>query len=165
VITRKIIYTSRVRGIEDAVEAWKSSHDDVMEIGDLEDVLREWLWTTDLLIEWQMSSWQLLLAGKLKKILAVGRMLRMAFKSSLDVSLALDEWVKSAEGKGYVVDHAGPFRTRAVELEQLCRRFEARWPAPDTTQMEAALASLNRGEGEDLEGWIHELQGEDSPGG
>jgi len=68
--------------IEDAVEAWKASHDDAMEIRDLEEVVREWLGTMDLLAQWQADSWGQLFAGELKRIQDLGRLLRTAYRSS-----------------------------------------------------------------------------------
>ncbi len=164
-ITRSVIYRGRVRAIEDAVEAWKASHDDALEVHDLEDVVREWLGTMDLLAQWQADSWKQLFAGELKKIQGLGRLLRMAYRSSLDVAGLLEECVAWAEGNGYAVDNARDFRQRRATVERLYQDFETRWPFPDKKQIEAGMASLDRGEGADLGGWIRELQGEDRPGG
>ncbi len=163
--TRGVIYRGRVRAIEDAVEVWKASHDDAMEVRDVEDLIREWLWASELWIQWQEDAWQLLRAGQLKKTQEAGRALQWAHNAGLGLVATLEECLRSAEKAGYAVDNAGEFREKARALQRAYDNFLKRWPFADNQTIAEGLASLERGEGIDLGGWIRELQSGDQPPG
>jgi hypothetical protein len=162
---KAVIYRGRVRTIEDAVEAWQSSHADAMAVRDLEDILREWLWATDFLIEWQGQALTMLVDGKLPNIQECGRVLKNAHAAALKPCATLDDWIKRAEEHGYHVDSAERFHTGLSKLTGAREEFLRRWPFPDEAKIQEALAALDRGEGVDVGGWIHELQGTPRAGG
>src|SRR5665213_2742389 len=58
------MYRGQYRAVEDALEAWKSDHDEAMSVCDLEEVVRTCLRLNDSARELVRSAWELGFAGK-----------------------------------------------------------------------------------------------------
>jgi hypothetical protein len=157
------IYQGRVRTVEDAVEVWKSRHDDAMAVRDIEDIVRESVSAFEVLFDWQRESWEFLRAGKIKRILDYGGHLGRGFRIGLDLAALVQGCVDWAEMKGYSVDNAFRFRDSVTRLGELRGEFLARWPFPNKEEIERGLAAVDRGEGTDLGELINELQGQQTP--
>jgi hypothetical protein len=155
------IYRGRARTVEDAVEAWKAHYLEADEVKDVEAIVLEVLSAFDLLRRWQEDAWKLLRTGKLKNVLEMGRKLDNAYKTGKILLAIVKDCMGWAERKGYIVDNAESFRKACRELESLWSELKANWPCPDKQKIEAGLASLDRGDGVEIGGWLSELQGKD----
>jgi hypothetical protein len=152
------IYRGRAQNAETVIDFWKASHDDAMVVRDIEDILQEVSATFRLFIEWQKEAWDAMRTGKIGNVLEVGEQLKIAYEIGERLSKSAGQCIEWAAEKGYAVENAGALRSLVKEIEELHKQFSAKWPFPDSAEMEANLAAINRGECVDLGEWISDLQ-------
>jgi hypothetical protein len=156
---KNAIYRGRVRTVEDAIELWKASHDHVQEV---HDIVVESSATLCMFIEWQHEAWGLLRSGALRNVLDAGAQFRRAYSVAEQLIGSVKGCIESATARGYIVDNAEKFRDVIKQVERMHKEFSAHWPFPNTAEMDANIAAIERGDCVDLGEWISDLQTEDS---
>ena len=160
--TKGLICRGRARTIEDAVEAWKSDHDEAMAVRDLEDIIRECRWLRDLLMEWNQESWKLLRAGRLHCVQDTGDSLRMVLTIFLRAIPRARRLAANYKRGGYHVEHAGEFADLEKQVQEMANELDQKWPFIDPREMEESRSAYDRGECQPVEDILRELQGTDS---
>jgi len=159
---KSAIYRGRVRTVEDAIELWKASHDDAMDVRDMEDIVEESSAALCMFIEWQQEAWRLLRIGAIRNILEEGSQFQRAYHAAEQLIRSVKDCIESATARGYIIDHAEKLRSVIKQVEVMHKEFSAKWPFPNVDEMDANIAAIERGDCVDLGEWISDLQAEDS---
>jgi len=162
--TKSFICRGRVRIIEDAVDLWKTDHDDAMAVRDIEALARECSCVLELLREWQEESWQRLLNDQLGDVQQTGELLKAVFRGAIEVFPRVAHLIQWAGGKGYRVDGSEEFAGALSEIRRLNLELEQRWPFVSCEEKEEARAQIRLGECQTGEDILRELQGSNTAG-
>jgi len=156
------MYRGQYRAVEDALEAWKSDHDEAMSVCDLEEVVRTCLRLNDSARELVRSAWELGFAGKALDSEGIGKDVLQALKAGVVTWNSLAESVEGRVAQGYTVESADGISSALAEIQALAANFAARWPFARKEEIEQGAREIAAGKfvtGEEL---LRELQGEGS---
>jgi hypothetical protein len=150
------IYRGRRRTVEDVVES--CTFREAEKAAEIDILVREWLGAESVLIEWQQLCWDALRAGELENIIEAGERLDHAYSSRAPILERVIEFVEWSERSGYVVENAEKFRKMTATIARQRDEHLRKWPRPNKDEFDAAITSLDRGEGVDAGEWLRKLQ-------
>ncbi len=159
---KRALYDGRVRGVEQAVEVWKSHHDEAMEARDLEEIVADVNELFSWLSDWQRESWKLLNDSSISKnAIQHGEALRYCYTKAFAIIDLIGACIASCKKAGYSVEGADELEVATKEVRRLYAHFGRAWPFPQTEKMAEGIRAIEQGNWITPEDWLRELQEQD----
>lgn len=144
--TNSVLWRGQSRSVVEAVEAWKQSHDEAMQVRDLEQVVRFSIFMGQAFLGVARASWESLFEGKLHPVVECGEHLLKGHEYMLEALRVAREVVEDAEKDGYDVEGSGEVAETITALEASLAKLRNKWPRFNQESLARGLDQAERGE-------------------
>jgi hypothetical protein len=159
---KRMLYKSRVRAMEDAIESWQRDHAHAMGVRDVEDLVRESLGIRDFLRQWSKDAWEGMRGNCFADVQWVGSTLLEAMNDGREIFEDAHRCITDAEALGYTVDERANFDRASEELTEMTEHLQRHWPWMHEDVQARSLADIQAGRVRRARDVLDELQRSDN---
>jgi hypothetical protein len=151
------LFHNQTHVLEQAVQSWKPEQAPTISVHDVEDVVKECLCFPADMRRACDAICDRLATNQLESFEEAGRGLESLFDEKLRVLESVRLWVREMAQVGRSIRQAPELDHAAEELLRLKKSMLEFWPWYDPEEMQEALESVRRGEGQTIEEILDEL--------